>query len=128
MRGISGGGEKGQKGGENWATVLSMHSGETVLSSFSSSFPSIAIPRRYSIPSFGSNQLRQLSSAQNRFGTTRYRSSRNGAAVILHLQDPMVVHIQMYVYMCTYLWPELTFAYQEQKSDNASATFLFSLE
>jgi len=30
--------------------------------------------------------------------------------------------------MYIYLWPELTFAYQEQKSDNASATFLFSLE
>lgn len=127
MRGIRGG-EKGKEGERTGPSCYRCIRAKP----YSLPFP-LPLPFPHSLLLFhslfrGSNQLRQLSSEQNHFGTTRYRSSRNGAAVILHLLDPFAVHTQIYVYMYIYPWPELTFAYQEQKSDNASATFLFSLE
>lgn len=103
MRGIRGGGEKHGRGERELGhdAIDAFGWNHTLFPFLSSSCP-LAVPLRYSIPSFSSNKLWQLFSVRNRFGTACYRSSRNGATVILHLLDPFAIYRYMHVYMYTY--------------------------
>lgn len=93
MRGISGGGEKGQKGERTGPPCYRCIRAKPYSLPFPLPFPPspfpVAIPFPLSVRiSSGNSPLHRIVSGPHAIGPPR-----NGAAVILHLQDPMVVHI-----------------------------------